>query len=196
MTTFITTRSAVVAYHDHWAVVMHEQDARLINPTGDLAATFTDPAFAQVVADMLNAPAGAPADAPAPTSERESIAADNAASIAVDNAASAHELLEAANEVVERQNAEIAALRQRHVRMLRYLHLLVAVALDSQRANTTSANHGSSVEQASVPVSANCDAPASSDAPPINGAGIDLSTDVSIDVTDGADGTHEAEVPA
>lgn len=189
MTTFITTRNAVVAYHDHWAVVMHEQDARLINPTGDLAATFTDPAFAQVVADMLNAPTGAPmgapADAPAPMSERESIAA----SIAVDNAASAHELLEAANEVVERQNAKIAALRKRHVRMLRYLNLLVAVALDSQRANATSANHGSSVEQASVPVSANCDAPASSDAPPINEAGIDLSTDVT-------DGTHEAEVPA
>ncbi len=171
-----TTRfgEAPIEFPAHWAVVMDEQDARLINPAGDLAATFVDPAFALEVCNMLNTP----------------VEVEKAAEIAaIEGAADVHELLEAANEVVERQNAEIAALRKRHVRMLRYLNLLVAVALDSQRANATSANDGSSVEQASVPVSANCDAPASSDAPPINEAGIDLSTDVT-------DGTHEAEVPA
>lgn len=168
---------ALIEYPARWVVVMNEQDAQLINPAGDLAATFVDTEFALEVCGLLNAPA------------EMTVAANGDESEAIANAASAHELLEAANEVVERQNAEIAALRKRHVRMLRYLNLLVAVALDSQRANATSANHGSSVEQASVPVSANCDAPASSDAPPINEAGIDLSTDVT-------DGTHEAEVPA
>jgi len=174
---------ALIEYPARWVVVMNEQDAQLINPAGDLAATFVDPAFALEVCNMLNTPV------------EMTVAANSDESEAIANAASAHELLEAANDTIEHQNAEINALRKRHVRMLRYLNLLVAVALDSQRANA-SANHGSSVEQASVPVSANCDAPASSDAPPINGAGIDLSTDVSLDGTDGTDGTHEAEVPA
>lgn len=172
---------ALIEYQAHWAVVMNEQDAQLINPAGDLAATFVDPAFALEVCNMLNTP----------------VEVEKAAEIAaIEGAADVHELLEAANEVVERQNAEIAALRKRHVRMLRYLNLLVAVALDSQRANTTSANDGSSVAPVSVPAAANCDAPVAADAPPIAATGIDLSTDVSLDGTDGTDGTHEAEVPA
>lgn len=159
---------ALVEFPAHWAVVMNEQDAQLVDPSGNLAATFTDPTFCHAVADLLNAVV----DAPLPV-------AFNSERAAIEDAADVHELLAAANEVVERQNAELAAWRVRHTKMIGYLNLLVAVALDGRRESVrdaasdgTSANHGSSVEQVSVPASANCD-PGESAFPPAGSPAID-----------------------
>lgn len=179
MTTIILTNTkrfgAVdVTYPDHWSMRMVERDAQLINPAGDLAATFTDPVFCSVVVDMLNGPAVPPSPAPAPELKRVTVE-----DVTVEDVIDLHDLLEAANEMIDRQSAEIRELRG-------YLRLITAVALQG-----TASKNGSSVAPVSVPVAANCD-PASVGFPPPAEAGIDLSTDG----TDGADGTHEAEVPA
>lgn len=159
MTTAILTNTnrfgAVdVIYPDHWSMRMVERDAQLINPVGDPAATFTDPVFCSVVVDMLNGPAVPPA----PESER----------VTVEDMTDLHDLLEAANEMIDRQNAEIRELRG-------YLRLITAVALQG-----TASKNGSSVEQVSVPASANCD-PGESAFPPAGSPAIDA---------------NEGEVPA
>lgn len=175
MTTIILTNTkrfgAVdVTYPDHWSMRMVERDAQLIDPAGNLAATFTDPVFCSVVVDMLNGPAVPPVPEP----ERVTVE-----DVTVEDVTDLHDLLEAANEMIDRQSAEIRELRG-------YLRLITAVALQG-----TASSNGSSVAPVSVPVAANCD-PASVGFPPPAEAGIDLSTDV----TDSAEGTHEAEVPA